>query len=147
MKHYVFGGFLLWASASANALQIGGPAPGSGNAAAMSSNNREQNSSYNRIIGSGVTNAVADGSPKKGSVTVEDTAVAATAADVIPGTQLRDILGQPIGSIASVEAGGAVVITGTRKIRVPLVAFGKDARGLLLGITASKFQELASRAK
>lgn len=150
MKVNVFcGAILLLSSVSANAFQAapGGPAPGSGNAGAAAANNREQNSSYNRLIGSGVKNTVVDGSRKKGVVVVKDTAVAATAADIKAGSQLRDVEGKPLGSIESIDGDSAVVAAFERKVRVPLIAFGKDTRGLLLGITAAKFQELASKAQ
>jgi len=150
MKLNVFcGSILLLTSVSANAFQAapGGPAPGSGNAAAAASNNREQNASYNRVIGSGVKSTVVNDAVKKGKVIVRDTAVAATAADVTAGSALRDVDGKPLGSVESIDGDSAVVAAGGRKVRVPLIAFGKDTRGLLLGITAAKFQELASKAQ
>lgn len=150
MKLYgIYGAILLCTSVGANAFQgaPAGPAPGSGNAAAAASNNREQNSSYNRIIGSGVKNTVVNDSGKKGKVIVRDTAVPATAADVVAGSALRDVDGKPLGSVESIDGDSAVVAAAGRKVRVPLVAFGKDTRGLLLGITAAKFQELASKAQ
>jgi hypothetical protein len=150
MKLNVFcGAIVLVSSVSANAFQAApaGPAPGSGNAGAAAANNREQNSSYNRLVGSGVKNTVVDGSRKKGKVIVKDTPVAATAADIVAGSQLRDVEGAPLGSVESVDGDSAVVAAGNRKVRVPLIAFGKDTRGLLLGITVAKFQELASNAR
>ena len=150
MKLNVFcGSILLLSSVSANAFQAapGGPAPGSGNASASANSNREENSSYNRVIGSGVKNTVVSDGAKKGKVIVKDTAVAATAADIKAGSQLRDVDGKPLGSIESIDGDSAVVAAFERKVRVPLIAFGKDTRGLLLGITAAKFQELASKAQ
>ncbi len=63
------------------------------------------------------------------------------------GASLRDVKGTRIGTIDSVDADGAIVNTGQIKIKVPLVAFGKDDRGILLGITAARFNELATKAK
>jgi hypothetical protein len=69
-----------------------------------------------------------------------------TASDVTVGAALRDVNGQPIGKIASIDADGVVVDTGQSKVKVPLIALGKDNSGLLLGITAAKFNELVAKA-
>jgi hypothetical protein len=39
-----------------------------------------------------------------------------------------------------------VVDTGQYKVRVPLVSFGKDSSGMVLGTTAAKFNEVAAKA-
>jgi hypothetical protein len=39
-----------------------------------------------------------------------------------------------------------VIDTGQTKIGVPLIAFGKDDKGLLLSITAEKFNQLVAQA-
>ena len=39
-----------------------------------------------------------------------------------------------------------VIDTGQTKIGVPLSAFGKDDNGLILGITAEKFNQLVAQA-
>jgi hypothetical protein len=116
-----------------------GPEIGSGNAAQSSAATREAQSSYNRIIGNidapkGVPTGV-KGKPKP-----------AVAADLKPGSPLRDIAGVPIGLVAAVAPDGVVVDTGKTKIKVPTVAFGKDDYGLLLGITAVRFGELVAKA-
>jgi hypothetical protein len=150
MKLNVFcGTILLLSSGSASAFQAApaGPAPGTGNATASANSNREENSSYNRVIGSGVKNTAVNDAAKKGKVIVKDTPVAATVADIKAGSELRDVEGKPLGSVDSVDGDSAVVLAGNRKVRVPLIAFGKDTRGLLLGITVAKFQELASNAR
>jgi hypothetical protein len=54
--------------------------------------------------------------------------------------------GQPIGKIGSVDPDGVVIDSGQAKVKVPLVAFGKDDKGLLLGITSAKFNELVAKA-
>lgn len=122
----------------------GGPAaplPGSGDSAKISSGNRENNAEYNRLIGAG------DNRPKKDDgAQAQKGAVPATAADIKAGASLRDIKGVPIGTVASVDANQAVVDTGQTKIGVPLVAFGKDDKGLLLGMTADKFNQLVAQA-
>ena len=117
------------------------PLPGTGNSANISSGNRENNAEYNRLIGAG------DGKPKKDdSAQTHKGAVPATAADITAGASLRDIKGVPIGTIASVDSNQAVVDTGQTKIGVPLMAFGKDDKGLLLGMTADKFNQLVAQA-
>jgi hypothetical protein len=73
-------------------------------------------------------------------------AVPATAADIKAGASLRDVKGVKIGTIASTDGQQVVVDTGATKIGVPLVAFGKDDQGLLLSITADKFNQLVAAA-
>jgi hypothetical protein len=118
------------------------PFPGTGDSGKISSANRENNAEYNHLISAG--------DPKSGKPDerpAQRKAVPATAADIKAGAALRDVKGAPIGTIDSVNADGAVVNTGQIKIKVPLVAFGKDDRGILLGITAARFNELATKAK
>jgi hypothetical protein len=69
-----------------------------------------------------------------------------TAAEITAGEPLRDIDGKPIGKVDSVDADGVVVDTGQFKVKVPLVSFGKDKSGLVLGTTAAKFNEVAAKA-
>lgn len=69
-----------------------------------------------------------------------------SAAEITPGAVLRDVNGQPIGKIDSVDPAGVVVDTGQLKVRLPLVSFGKDNNGLLIGITAQKFAEVTAKA-
>jgi hypothetical protein len=118
------------------------PVPGSGDAAKISQGNQQNNAAYNQLIGAG--------DAKSGKADVKAKAhqapVAAGAADIKPGASLRDIKGVPIGSIASSDGQQVVVDTGTTKIGVPLIAFGKDEQGLLLSITADKFNQLVAAA-
>jgi hypothetical protein len=127
--------------AAAVAQQVG-PVPGGGDATKTSSDNRQNNATYNQSIGAG------EGFHKKGEQPVfRGTPVAATAAYIKPGSGVRDIKGVKIGTAVSVHANQAVVDTGQTKIGVPLVAFGKDGDGLLLGMTAAKFNHLVVKAK
>ena len=80
-------------------------------------------------------------------------AVPATAADIKAGAQVRDVKGVPIGTIATLgpnevaaDAEQPVIDTGHGKIGVPLSAFGKDDKGLLLSITAQAFNQLVAQA-
>ena len=121
-----------------------GPAPGSGNAAGMSDRTREENASYNRVVGTVGSKPVEQEQAKKAKA--KSKAVPATAADITAGAALRDIDGKPLGTIESADAEGAIVAYGTGKVKVPLSAFGKDDQGLLLGTTSEKFMALVSKA-
>ncbi len=118
-------------------------APGSGNSGAMTDRSREENASYNRVIGTVGSNPVGKENAKRSA---KAKPVPATAADITAGSALRDINGAPIGTIESADAEGAVIAYGTGKVKVPLTAFGKDDQGLLLGTTAEKFMALVSKA-
>ncbi len=151
-RHFVLAASLVTFAAIPAAAQTGpGPvpgappaaAPGSGNSGSVSDRNREENASYNRVIGSVGANPVAQENAKRKRKAAP---VPATAADIVAGSALRDINGAPLGTIESADAEGAVVAYGTGKVKVPLSAFGKDDQGLLLGTTAEKFMELVSKA-
>jgi hypothetical protein len=131
------------AASAANAQAGSGqPAPGSGNSTQITNGNRENNAGYNHVVGSGVKSATVDDAPRA----KPSAPGPATAADLKAGSALRDKDGVKIGTIDSVDADGAIVNTGQTKIKVPLVAFGKDNQGLLLGITAARFNELVAKA-
>ena len=118
------------------------PVPGSGDAAKISQGNQQNNAAYNQLIGAGdAKSSKSEAKPK-----AHQAPVAATAADIKAGASLRDIKGVPIGSVASTDGQQVVVDTGTTKIGVPLIAFGKDDQGLLLSITADKFNQLVAAA-
>src|SRR5690349_5013305 len=114
----------------------------SGDSAKVSAGNRENNAAYNQLIGGTDTKA----SKNEDRPARHTAAVPATAADIKAGSPLRDVKGVSIGTVASVDTDGVVVDTGQSKIKVPLMAFGKDDRGLLLAITAAKFNELIAQA-
>lgn len=135
------GSALLLGMLASAATAQGGPAPGTGNSTQITNTNREQNAGYNRIVGS------LDPTAKDQPAGLKGKAVAANAADLKAGSPLRDKDGAPIGTIASVDAQGVIVDTGTTKIRVPAQAFGKDDVGLLLGISKAQFAELVAGAK
>ena len=115
--------------------------PGSGNSAGITNSNREQNAGYNRVV------SKLDPQSKEQPAGLKGKAVAAKAEDLKPGSAIRDKDGAPIGAIASVDAEGVIVDTGTTKIRVPAEAFGKDDAGLLLGISKAQFAQLVAGAK
>jgi hypothetical protein len=130
--------------ASAQMAPPAGPLPGTGDSTKITQGNRENNAEYNRLIGA--ADPKASSSNVEQRATKHQSAVAATAADIKPGLALRDSNGVKIGTIVSVDASQAVVDTGQIKIGVPLIAFGKDDQGLLLGMTADKFAELVAKA-
>jgi hypothetical protein len=70
----------------------------------------------------------------------------ATAAEIAIGSEVRDKKSKPVGTIAEVEADGAVVVTAAGKVKVPLDAFGKDDKGLIIGITKAEFDKLVASA-
>lgn len=119
---------LASSGALAQAVGGGGPAQGSTDAARASSNLRNENASYNRLVGS------MDKPVKKGR------AVAAEPGDILPGSQLRDLNGLPVGTVESIEGDNAVVATTLGKVKIPLIGFGKDKVGLLLSITAAELE-------
>ena len=129
--------YALTAAAAASMLsgtamaQGGGPPLGSTNAAKATSDHREKETDFNKHAGS-------QDKKKKGDK--PQPAVPATAADLVAGAAFRDSKGEAIGTLETVEADGAVVLVGTRRVKVPLDAFGKDENGLLVGITKAEFE-------
>ena len=73
-------------------------------------------------------------------------AVPARAADIVAQASVSDTAGQPVGTIESVDADGAVVVTAAGKVKVPLNAFGKNKKGLLIGMTKKDFEALVAKA-
>ena len=131
--------------ANAQAVVVGGgppqPPPGSGDSVRTTSDYRDAMSAMNERMGAGTRVGHQDEPSAK-----KPRAVPATAADVKAGAALRDINGAAIGTIVSLDGDQAVVDTGQTKIGVPLIAFGKDKNGLLLGMTADKFNQLVAAA-
>ena len=73
-------------------------------------------------------------------------AVPAKPADIVAQAAVSDTAGQPVGTIESVDADGAVVVTAEGKVKVPLNAFGKNKKGLLIGMTKKDFESLVAKA-
>lgn len=117
------------------------PLPGTGDSTKITQGNRDNNAAYNQLISGGTDKPKSDDNQHHHS-----TPTAATAADIKAGAALRDIKGVHIGTIVSVDANQAIVDTGQTKIGVPLVAFGKDDQGLMLAMTADKFNALVAAA-
>lgn len=119
------------------------PAPGTGNGAALANGLREENAAYNRVIGKVGADPVGK---EKAKAAAKVRAVAATAADIVPGAAVRDAKGIALGRIESIDGDSAILVFATGKIRYPLVGFGKDPQGLLISLTTSDFLALVAKA-
>jgi hypothetical protein len=73
-------------------------------------------------------------------------AVPAKPADVTVGSEVRDRKGEVIGTIDSVSMAAAVVASPGGKVEVPLEAFGKNNKGLLVGMTKAEFDAAVAAA-
>jgi hypothetical protein len=119
----------------------------------IAASNRQLEEDYNTLAGRGVkvTNQDRANLPRPSGL--HGSVGPATPADIKPGAPVRDIKGVPLGAIAALapnegvaNSNQAVIDTGQTKIGVPLIAFGKDDKGLLLSITAEKFNQLVAQA-
>lgn len=73
-------------------------------------------------------------------------AVPAKPADVTTGSEVRDSKGVVLGKIESASMSAAVVATEAGKVEVPLEAFGKNNKGLLLALTKKDFDAMVAGA-
>lgn len=73
-------------------------------------------------------------------------AVPAKPADVTVGAEVRDSKGVVIGTIDSVSMASAVVAATGGKVEVPLEAFGKNSKGLMVGMTKAQFDAAVAAA-
>jgi hypothetical protein len=154
----IAGGLTLAAANAASAQTAPSGPPGGGSQGGprvqdIAASNRQVDADYNTLAARGVkvtdqsrADSRRDSPHKRASV------VPATAADIKAGAQVRDVKGVPVGTIAALasnevvaDPNQAVIDTGQTKIGVPLIAFGKDDKGLLLSITAEKFNELVAQ--
>jgi hypothetical protein len=78
--------------------------------------------------------------------TRQNSAVPATPDQVIIGSDVHDIEGVEIGTIESVSASAAVVVSPGGKVEVPLEAFGTDGERLLIGIAKADFDAAVAAA-
>lgn len=131
---------------TANAQVFVGATGHVSDSAQMTRADHENTSAYNHVAATGVPTAVVKDHPVSKAAPQPAAARPATLADIVAGAQLRDSEGVKIGTVDTADATGVLVNTGQRKIKVPLTAFGKDSQGLLLGITAARFNELVAKA-
>lgn len=75
-----------------------------------------------------------------------DRARPATPAEVIAGAAVNDSAGVQLGTIESVDASGAVIVTAVGRARIPTEAFGKNSHGLLLQTTKAQFDASVASA-
>jgi len=77
------------------------------------------------------------------------TAPAATAAAAAPavGAKVFDPQGAEVGSIEKVDGANAVVYTGTKRATLPLSAFAKNDKGLLISMSQTQLNEAVAAAE
>ena len=66
--------------------------------------------------------------------------------EVVAGSEVRDPKGELIGTIDSVTMAAAVVNSPGGKVEVPLEAFGKNSKGLLVGMAKADFDAAVAAA-
>jgi hypothetical protein len=73
-------------------------------------------------------------------------AVAATAADIKAGAQVRDSKGLQVAKIVEMQGANVVLDTGQTKIAVPMNLLARDSQGVMLTITADQFNGAIAKA-
>lgn len=73
-------------------------------------------------------------------------AVPARREDIAVGAEIRDSKGVVIGTVDSLTLSGAVVAAAAGKVEVPYDAFGKNNKGLLIGVTKADFDKMVADA-
>ncbi|WP_066799228.1 hypothetical protein [Sphingomonas soli] len=73
-------------------------------------------------------------------------AVPADPNDVKVGSEIRDSKGVVLGRVDSVSMSAAVVASEGGKVEIPLEAFGKNNKGLLLAMTKADFDAAVAAA-
>jgi len=76
----------------------------------------------------------------------KDRARPAAAADLTVGAQIADNKGIEIGYIKAVDPDGVVVATAAGQVKVPSDAFGRNTKGLLIGMTKADFDKVVAQA-
>lgn len=80
------------------------------------------------------------------NVTQKAKAVSAKPSDLTVGSKVSDIKGVPVGTIESVDADSAVVVTAAGKVKLGIDTFGKNQDGLLLAVTKAQFDAAVQAA-
>lgn len=77
------------------------------------------------------------------------TAPAAPAAGAAPtvGAKVFDATGGAVGTIEKVDAANAVVFTGTKRATLPLAAFAKNDKGLVISMTQTELNAAVAAAE
>ena len=76
----------------------------------------------------------------------KDAARPATAADLTVGATISDSKGIEVGYIKSLDSTGVVVATIGGQVKVPADAFGKNSKGLMIGMSKADFDKLVAQA-
>jgi hypothetical protein len=148
----IAGGAALAAASAAGAQGVAPSAAPTGGVRSqdVAAANRQIDNDYNTLVGRGVKVTDQD---RANARSKHASVVPATAADMKAGAQVRDVKGVLLGTIATLtsnevvaDPNQAVIDTGQTKIGVPLDAFGKGDKGLMLSITAEKFNQLVAQA-
>jgi len=124
--------------------------PGNSPAAAAAANNMRESPS-GRLADSEVWRDVEahrmDTKPAPAAAgRTKDHARPAAAADLTVGAQIADNKGAEIGYIKSIDPDGVVVATVGGQVKVPSDAFGKNTKGLLIGMTKADFDKVVAQA-
>lgn len=78
--------------------------------------------------------------------TAAPSSAAATVAPTV-GAKVFDPQGGEVGSIEKVDAANAVVYTGTKRATLPLSAFAKNEKGLLISMSQTQLNEAVAAAE
>lgn len=89
--------------------------------------------------------AIAKQRGKSGTVKVMRSGPA-DASDIKVGLEVHDTKGAVVGKIEEVTLSVAVLHADGGKVEVPLDAFGKNAKGLVIGMTKAEFDALVTQA-
>lgn len=82
----------------------------------------------------------------QGAAPAATTTAPAAAAPTV-GAKVFDAQGAEVGSIEKVDAANAVVYTGTKRATLPLAAFGKSEKGLLISMTQAQLNAAVAEAE
>lgn len=75
-----------------------------------------------------------------------DAAHPAKSADLVAGAEFADNKGVEVGYIKAIMSDGVVVATQAGQVKVPAEAFGKNSKGLLIGMSKADFDKLVAGA-
>ena len=76
--------------------------------------------------------------------TAPETVRAVSLTDLPAGAIVYDKAGAEVGKVESATAEGAVISTGSARVRVPVASLGANSRGLLIGMTRAELEAAAA---
>ena len=68
-----------------------------------------------------------------------------TKADVKAGATVYDLQGNSVGTIESVDGEGAILNTGTTKVKVPVASFAQGDKGLAISMSKAEIEAAARK--